>query len=283
MRPLHIIILSSKSSGSTAVMNYFNVNYSFQSVHFTRHHEKETLYWLKAAALLGLPQDKLYRSGASFTKETVTRQLKEFMQLNNVVVDTVSSKEGIFHAYRKLIDRFSPWFIEKSPHHLFNRSNLELLIEFMEANKEGVDFLVIGLVRHPHDVIYSAWNRWKFDCKEFEEEWRRSYENLLWFKERYPSMKVLRYEDIARDNSLLGNLMNMEMASSNYVINARSLLKWKTDLPYAHQLSTKTIALAKRFGYQDFQSSSNARWTAIQFYHRWRWRLSRIKKKVISK
>lgn len=279
MKPRHIIILSSKSSGSTALMQYFIANYSFQAVLFTRHHEKETLYWSKAAAILGLPQDKLYRSAVSFKKEIVRGQLKEFLKSNNTSGGNgLENKSECFKAYRELIDQFSPRFIEKSPHHLFNRSNLELLIEFMNEHKDEIDFIVIGLVRHPQDVIYSAWTRWKFDCREFEREWIRSYENLFWFREQYPAVHIVRYEDIARDNSLIQGMMKFEMDTSNYSINARSLFKWKVDSSFSHQLSDRTIQLARSYGYDEFQTHTTIFWSLWQYYYRVRWRLSALKR-----
>ena len=55
----HIIILSTKSSGSTALQNYFKLNFGFNTVKYTRHQEEETLYWAKVASVLDLPPVKL--------------------------------------------------------------------------------------------------------------------------------------------------------------------------------------------------------------------------------
>ena len=58
----NIIILSEKSSGSSACQNLLTKLGKVQHVSKTRHYQNETLYWTKAASILDLPQVKMVDS-----------------------------------------------------------------------------------------------------------------------------------------------------------------------------------------------------------------------------
>ena len=57
-----IIILSTKSSGSSVLLRLLTQDGYGQHISKTRHGENETLYWVKAAAILGLPQVNMHDS-----------------------------------------------------------------------------------------------------------------------------------------------------------------------------------------------------------------------------
>ncbi len=64
-----IIILSIKSSGSSACQNLLSKFSQVSYVPKTRHFENETLYWTKAASVLGLPQVDMIDSEVPISKE----------------------------------------------------------------------------------------------------------------------------------------------------------------------------------------------------------------------
>lgn len=285
MKPVHIIILSTKSAGSSALMNYYVKNHSFQDVCFTKHFEKETLFWTKAASLLKLPQDKLYRSKISFKSERVLAELNEFLKMNKVScinATSVSLQDEIFRAYKDLIFKYAPRFIEKSPHHLYNRSDLRLMLEFILKYESEIDFKVIGLVRNPLDVIYSAWSRWKFIPEEFEGEWLRSYENLLWWKDQFPLTRIMQYEEMAKDNALIDKVIGAVPESKRYTMNVKSIFRWQRDIFFSHNLSKDTVILAKKYGYSLLNSRANVFWYVIVYYHKLRWKVRSVIKKRVT-
>ena len=68
-RPLCLFILSVKSSGSSILQRILAESLSGRLVEKTTHSENETLYWTKAASVLGLPQIQMENSQVPFRKE----------------------------------------------------------------------------------------------------------------------------------------------------------------------------------------------------------------------
>jgi len=54
-----VFLLSDKASGSSALQVELLQHPKINIVEKTRHYQNETLYWNKAAALLGMPQAKM--------------------------------------------------------------------------------------------------------------------------------------------------------------------------------------------------------------------------------
>ncbi|WP_224999083.1 sulfotransferase [Cesiribacter sp. SM1] len=251
------IILSTKSAGSSALQKLLVKNYGFNMVKNTTHHENETLFWSKAASALDLYQDKMHRSKVPFSRSAALQALNKFLKDNSVeeCLSADASKAEIFSAYFDLISQYKPLFVEKSPHHLYNQSNLDLLAEFACQYKDKVNVKFLGLVRHPLSVIYSGWDRWKHDCSEFEREWFVSNVNLLKNKESL-NIDIVRYEDLVAENAaFLEEKLGLKPVSDAFSFRSSSLDKWKKDKAFGHQLSDETIELAKQFGYKDFDTS----------------------------
>ncbi|AHM58413.1 hypothetical protein D770_00695 [Flammeovirgaceae bacterium 311] len=223
----------------------------------TTHHENETLFWAKAASVLGLPQLKMHRSRVPYSNTLALKALNSFCVENNLgeLKQESLNRKTIFEMYLSLIVQNGPLFLEKSPHHLFNQSNLDLISEFKEKYQDKINFKILGLVRHPLSVIYSGWDRWKHDCSEFEQEWLISNTNLLKNKEAL-DLEIIRYEDLVSENAAsLKDKLALEPVSSKFEFKSGSLEKWKSDKNFAHQLSKETMDLAKKFGYTDFETS----------------------------
>ena len=192
-----LIILSEKSSGSSALLNRLLRLPQVQGIAWTQHFEGESLYWTKAASILDRPQVKLHRSEVPIPRERARRELIDFLGRNlGGYAPPASDQELVFEGWRALCRRFGPVFCEKSPHHLVQRSALELILECQQRQPD-IEFLLIGLVRNPMDTIYSQFIRWGARPERLQHQWQLAYENLLALKERCGEhLIVLRYEDI---------------------------------------------------------------------------------------
>ncbi|SFN58158.1 hypothetical protein [Salegentibacter flavus] len=251
----HITILSTKSAGSTAVQNYFKKNYGFKTVTYTEHQEEETLYWTKVASILKKPQESMYRSVVPLSVSKAVESLNSFFVENGLpeIHCTEDSKQEDFEwFYYKLISKFGPRFIEKSPHHLYNESNLKLIADFQNRYKNVIEFYNIGLVRHPQAVLYSAWKRWKYLPNKFEQEWYVSYLNLLNWKISL-NMKIVKYEILVNQTSFGESILKEKPLKFNFSFKKGSVDKWKMDSQYGHLLKPATSEFLNNFGYQDFK------------------------------
>jgi hypothetical protein len=114
-----IIILSERSSGSSALQNYLVKFAGARHAVTRRHFESETLYWTKAASVLGLPQIKMADSRVPFGAKEARHDL--LVLLGENVPDfqaPADDFEWIMQGWRQLCWRYAPLFVEKSPHHL---------------------------------------------------------------------------------------------------------------------------------------------------------------------
>ena len=142
----NIIILSEKSSGSSACQNLLTKFASIKHVSKTRHFENETLYWTKAASILGKPQLKMVDSEVPIECLKAKNDLISLLRDNlNNYTPPDNERELIMQGWRLLCKNHSPIFLEKSPHHLCQWSALELIIEHIREVND-VDFLIIGLI-----------------------------------------------------------------------------------------------------------------------------------------
>jgi hypothetical protein len=259
----HVILLSCKSSGSTALQNYLKENLGYKTVLFTQHQEEETLYWSKVASILNLPQNKMYRSKVPFTAEKAIMHLNEFFEKNHLGHITVSkstTEKEFQEYYLELIQSLAPKFVEKSPHHLYNESNLTLIKNFIERYKEEVDFRVIGLIRHPQSVLLSGWKRWQFLPNGFQTEWDITYKNLLNWKEKL-NITFCEYERLVTGEITFDQLIGETAANEKYSFNSKSMNNWMNNKAYGFKLSDAVVATAKRFGYKEFDTLGSFGWT----------------------
>lgn len=267
-----IIILSERSSGSSALQNYLVKFAGARHATTHRHFENETLYWTKAASVLGLPQIKMVDSRVPFSSGEAKKDLLALLAEN--VPDfqpTADDYDWIMQGWRKLCQRFSPLFIEKSPHHLCEWSALELILQAQRAI-EDVDYLIIGLVRNPLDTIYSHFERWKSIPALVEKQWMVSYQNLIRFRDQLPENTIIiRYEDVINQPKVMEPILQFcgvspsEEAQSYF--HSRSVQKWKTDHWFSFALSQECRQLAIRYGYQDEELQSRGNFWAPA-YHR---------------
>lgn len=251
----NIIILSEKSSGSSACQNLLAQFADIRHVEKTRHTEHETLYWTKAASILGKPQLKMVDSEVPIEPEKAKAELISLLRNNLEDYEPPDTNEELISAgWNRLCKRYSPIFIEKSPHHLCQWSAIELIVEHMRATND-VDFLLVGLVRNPMDTIYSQYKRWKSPPEKVEQQWRVAYQNLLRLQDIVgKKLVIVRYEDIVSSLKHLEAVFDFCGVTANTAdekyLHKKSINKWKTDRLFGHLLSDQTIELAKKYGYQ---------------------------------
>jgi Sulfotransferase family len=251
-----LIILSEKSSGSSALQSRLLRIPQVHGIAWTRHFESETLYWTKAASVLGCPQVKMHQSEVPIPRERARRELITLLERNlGEYVPPTSDRDLIFEGWRLLCRQFGPVFCEKSPHHLVQWSALELILE-CQKRQPDIDFLLIGLVRNPMDTIYSQFRRWGARPERLQQQWQVAYENLQALKERCGErLVVLRYEDIVRSEAALDPIFRFCGAQAEEVVptsfHAGSLAKWKRDRRFGFVPDESLVALARRYGYEE--------------------------------
>ena len=262
-----IIILSSKSSGSSALQNLLVRFPQVNHITKTRHFEYETLFWTKAASILDLPQVDMLDSEVPISKEKAKSDLVSLLTEN---IETYSppndDDELIFGGWKRLCQEYSPVFLEKSPHHLHQWSALELIAKCIEKFPE-IDFLLIGLVRNPMAILYSAWDRWKSIPEKNQYEWFAEYSNLLKIKDLVgDKLVIVKYEEMVKRSSCLKKVFDFigvtETDGFEGYLHSKSLEKWKQDKLYGFKLSEEVTALAKKYGYtsDELSNESNIFW-----------------------
>ncbi len=263
----NIILLSEKSSGSSACQNLLAKFANIRHVEKTRHFENETLYWLKAASVLGMPQIKMVDSEVPIPADKAREDLITLLKENlDSYTPPDDDKALITQGWRSLCKHYSPIFFEKSPHHLCQWSALELIVENIKEI-EDVDFLLVGLVRNPMDTIYSQFKRWKSPPEKVEQQWLTAYRNLLKLQEiEGIPLVVIRYEDIVSSLKHLEPVLDFcgvkASVDDEKYLHRKSLSKWKTDKIFGFALSEETIQLAEKFGYEkkDLVNELNPFW-----------------------
>ncbi len=250
-----IVILSAKSSGSSACQAFLALTGRVRHVERTRHKEHETLYWTKAASILGRPQIPLLDSEVPIPSARAKAGLLQLLRDNlDLDGDPLPDDDEalIFEGWRRLCRRYAPVFLEKSPHHLYQWSNLELLRDAVERLPE-IDFHFVGLVRNPLDTLYSAWRRWRTDPEKNQHQWAAAYRNLLRFERMLDGkVNIVRYEDmvskpqaLAREFEFAGGAVEIPQGH----FHRRALSKWRHDRLFGFSPAPEVVEVAKQFGY----------------------------------
>lgn len=282
--PTCVIQLSDFRAGSTALQGEF-VRAGANRLSWTPHKEAETLYWIKAAAALGMEQVPMrYSRSIPYEQANARRELARLLEHNlpegaaeglsgsgNLTAEQL--EEFVFAGWRALCEAHGPVFFEKSPHHLHQRSSLKLMLQARERLPE-ISFRFIGLVRNPLDTLYSMWSRWRYVPELQEPEWIRAYKNLRWFQQQAgDSLKIVRYEDLTADAACLAELLEFcglpaENVDSQLHQQARE--KWRDDKFFGFQPAQQTLDLARSYGYQAdaLRNERHPLWLPYRTWHR---------------
>jgi hypothetical protein len=250
-----VLILSDKSSGSSVLQDELLKHGSVSGLQKTPHQEGETLYWNKAAALLGLPQERMIDSRALPMDPRTARKALEQLCVDNL--DAYSppedDRELVFGGWRALVLAHQPVFLEKSPHHIHYQSALDLIAEAEQANRD-ITFRYLGLVRDPMDTLYSMWRRWGVPPDTRQHEWVRAYRNLLALRERVADRFLLiRYEDLVTDPTVIQKVCDFIGVEWQTEIGASlvtgSIGAWRRDKTYGFRPSQAVLDLSSQLGY----------------------------------
>jgi hypothetical protein len=276
-----LIVLSSKSSGSSVLQRVLAAQPHIHPVTRTRHKQNETLYWVKAASVLGLPQVAMTRSEVPIPRDKARSDLVTLLteNLGPTYVPPASDPDLIFEGWHRLCRQFAPVFLEKSPHHLHQWSALDLIMECIRRLPD-VEFLMVGLVRNPMDTMYSLWRRWKVIPERSQHEWYTAYTNLRRLVALLPQqVVVVRYEDMIVDSSSLQPLYRFVDApqGDTTTLHGRSLGLWRQDPLFGFRLADHVAALGAEYGYSrdDMIGDSYRLWPVYRQASHWLYRGSR--------
>ena len=273
-----IIILSSKSSGSSALQNLLTSNQSLHRMAHTRHAENETLYWVKAASVMRLPQIKMVDSEVPIPAIKARKELQILLEKNGVDLSPglETDDELIFTGWKKLSQLYHPILLEKSPHHIHQWSAIELILE-AERRFSELDFYFLGLIRNPMDTLYSMWRRWRSYPEATEKGWIIAYKNLRRLQAQLPSkVHIVRYEDLVSDQNTIADILRFVQTEGdfNFGLHQQSVQKWRQDRRFGFRLSNDAIELAKSFGYSEetMVNQSTLDWPLRRRLSRWQFK-----------
>lgn len=259
--PKVVILLSDKRSGSTMFQRALCKHPQIRTVDYSPHTYLETHHWLKAAVLLG-KHPKTFSNGKTYKGYGSINNAKVYMLdciKGNVPAFKVpnSDEELVMQGWESLCQQYAqPVFFEKSPQIIANWSALSLLLEWIKQT--SFDVKIIGLVRNPMAVQYSAFQLFHTDPKDRQFGWLEIHKNLLAFKNLLPpeSFYLLKYEDIVfkpkptfeKICEFIGLEAHKDVGSK---VHAKSLSKWEKDPFFRLQLDESVKQIATYFGYEE--------------------------------
>lgn len=273
-----LIVLSSKSSGSSVLQRVLAAQPQIRPVARTRHKQNETLFWVKAASVLGLPQVAMTRSEVPIPRDKARADLVTLLteNLGPSYVPPSDEPDLIFGGWHELCRRYAPVFLEKSPHHLHQWSALELIMECVRRLSD-VEFLLVGLVRNPMDTMYSLWRRWRVIPERSQHEWYTAYTNLQKLVALLPGrVVVVRYEDMIGDSSSLQPVYRFVDAprGDSTTLHNKSIGLWRQDRLFGFRLADHVTALGTEYGYrrEDMIGDSYRLWPVYRQASHWLYR-----------
>ena len=266
MKPTVVMLLSGKRSGSTMFQHELCKHPGINHVAYSPHTYFETHHWLKAALISGAPQQEYYghkphmgygKIGArQYLIDCVCGNVPEFY-----VPD--SDRDLIFNGWESLCKQFAkPIFFEKTPHYIGHWACLNLILSWIKSTDFEVK--IIGLVRNPMGVMYSAYQLFHTDPYERQFAWASSYRNLMAFKNMLApeNFHLVRYEDII-SNPIHTFEAVCEFLGIEYDpvigkdVRSDSINKWRKDPEFGFLIHENVACLANFFGYTD-QELENA-------------------------
>lgn len=256
-----VILLSDKRSGSTMFQDELCKHPLIQTVPYSPHSNLETHWWLMAAVLLGLP-DPLFSGGRAYSGYGSKRNARVQMLdlLAKCAPDYTPSSDDeklVYDGWEALCTTLGqPVFFEKSPQFVAHWAALSLLYTWMERTK--LDVKVIGLVRNPHGVMYSAARLFGTNPVTRQIGWLETCRNLIAFSQMLPKEQYqqYRYEDLAKDPvakfeeicRFIGVEPNSSVGAGTH---SSSSQKWLTDDGYRLILHNSVVQMANFLGYTD--------------------------------
>lgn len=255
------VLLSDKRSGSTILQDELCKHSGIAHVDYSPHTYFETHHWLKAAVMLERP-GHLFSGGRPYQGYGSRANARAYMEetiVKNVPDFPIPEEDRtlIFEGWEALCKQFAnPVFFEKSPQFLAEWSSLQLLMEWMETTE--LDVRIIGLVRNPLAVQFSAQELFSTEAESRQFGWLAIQRNLLALRAMIPAenFRLVRYEDIIADPveqlaelcTYLGVAPEPQIGAS---VHSSSKEKWRENPNYTLQLDPAVAQIAKAFGYSE--------------------------------
>jgi len=261
MKPMVVILLSDKRSGSTIFEDELCKHPDINHVVYTPHSYNETHYWLMAACMLGSSRQLFYghQRYKSYGSNKQARRLLIDCICGNVLDFKILEDDQtlVFEGWEALCRQFAqPIFFEKSPQHPHHWAALDLMLKWVERTKFNVKF--IGLIRNPMAVMYSALELFSTDPFERQFGWAHCYRNILAMKEMVGKERfhLVRYEDlIARPKQIFKEIFEfLELDHCDTIgekVHGQSVSKWLDDQTFTLQLHESVVRVAMHFGYTE--------------------------------
>ena len=254
------LILSDKSSGSTVLIEALTAGGAAHRVSFTQHQEHETLFWWKAATMLGFSQPALRSTRLPIAPIHARAELEELLDRNDVdlgrPLDSTAPEELVFEGWAAICRRYSPCFVEKSPHHLHHWQALQLM-RSAPGRVDGLRHRYVGLVRHPVATLASMWRRWGVDPQRAQWEWVRAYRNLVRLREALgDELLLVRYEDLVTDQQVWASVWahaGLEGEAPTGWFDERRATAWRERSDLEFRPADPIVELAGELGYPDVE------------------------------
>lgn len=230
-------------------------------VEYSPHTYFETHHWLKGAVLLQRPK-QLFSGGEVYlgygTRENARAYINETLTGN--IPDYIvpqGDRAIVFDGWEALCGKYAtPVFFEKSPQVLANWAAVSLMLEWKKQT--GFNVKIIGLVRNPLAVQYSAKELFSTDAEVRQYGWLEIQRNLLALKSLVSEeeFKLLRYEDILMNPTGsfrdVCDFIGLDPAPTlGASVHGNSREKWREDASYTLQLDESVIQIARAFGYEN--------------------------------
>jgi hypothetical protein len=264
LKPTVTILLSDRRSGSTVFEQELCAHPAICHVDFTPHAYNETHYWLKAVCALDTPADQFangLRPETYGTKEAVRDSLAETILRNAPAFRLDGPTHWVNQGWEALCRQFArPVFFEKSPQHPQHWAALALMLEWIRAT--DFEVRVIGLVRNPMAVIYSAARRFKTDPGKRQHAWMKTNHHIIRFGAALEpgQFYYLRYEDLVIEpaivfESVCGFIGVKPLTTMGSTVSDEPQHRWRQDPEFGFELSRDVGQFAQKLGYSQSELS----------------------------
>ncbi|MBI6630256.1 sulfotransferase family protein [Pontibaca salina] len=257
--PSAVILLSDKRSGSTMFQDEICRHSAVRTVPYSPHSNLETHWWLMAAVLLQ-SSGRLFSGGQRYKGYGSRANARAYMVdlLEKSVPDFAPPSDDytlVFQGWDALCRKLAqPVFFEKSPQFVAHWAALTLLLDWIEQT--DLEVRVVGLVRNPHGVMYSAARQFGTDPASRQIGWLATCRNLLAFSQMLgpEQFTLVRYEDLIRDPisgfadicRFIGLAPEAQVGSGTHRDSSE---KWRADPRYRLALDPSVRQMARHMGY----------------------------------
>jgi hypothetical protein len=227
-------------------------------VKFTPHSYNETHYWLKAACARETPLTQFAngtRPDTYGTREAARDSLAETILRNSPGFRLSGDADWVIQGWEALCQRFAmPVFFEKSPQNPQHWAALALMLDWIRQT--GFEARVIGLVRNPMAVIYSAGKRFHTDPLRRQYAWVQTNKHIIRCGAALQpgQFHFLRYEQLVLEpgivfESVCRFIGLQALQSMGRTVSDQFQHKWRQDPEFTFELAEDVAQFAMNLGY----------------------------------